>query len=86
MDWVRQHRSDVASILAAKFQSGAIDRRVFLQGLAALGLATASGLGRRFGEDHRVFPAEDLKKLRPHHAVDGLLPPQSSRRVETRPF
>jgi len=41
MDWVRQHRSDLASILAAKLQSGVIDRRGFLQGLAALGLVVA---------------------------------------------
>jgi putative spermidine/putrescine transport system substrate-binding protein len=41
MDWVRQHRSDLASILAEKLQSGVIDRRSFLQGLAALGLVAA---------------------------------------------
>ena len=41
MDWVHQHRSDLAAILAEKLQSGVIDRRGFLQGLAALGLVAA---------------------------------------------
>lgn len=43
MEWLREQRADVAAILAEKFIDGAIDRRRFLQGLAALGLVTTIG-------------------------------------------